>query len=45
MYKTIVLPVSEASSLALAEHRLRVFQNSVLRKIFRVTREEEVMGR
>jgi hypothetical protein len=44
MYKTIILPVlyvCETWSLTLSEeHRLRVFENRVLRRIFRPTRDE-----
>jgi hypothetical protein len=45
MYKTIILPVvlygSETSSLTLREeHRLRVFENKVLRRIFGPKRDE-----
>ena len=44
-YKTIILPVvlygCETSSLTLREeHRLRVFENKVLRKIFWAKRDE-----
>jgi hypothetical protein len=46
MYKTVILPVamygSEIWSLTLGEeHRLRVFENRVLRKIFGPKREED----
>jgi hypothetical protein len=46
IYKTIILPVvlygCETSSLTLREeHRLRVFENRVLRRIFGPTRDEE----
>jgi hypothetical protein len=46
VYKTVSLPVvlygCETSSLTLREeHRLRVFENSVLRKIFGPKREED----
>jgi hypothetical protein len=49
MYKTIVLPVvlygCETWSLTLREgHRLRVFENKVLRRIFE-TKRVEVTGR
>jgi hypothetical protein len=45
MYKTLILPVvlygCETWSLTLREeHRLRVFENSVLRRIFAPKREE-----
>jgi hypothetical protein len=45
MYKTIILPVvlfgCDTLSLTLREeHRLRVFENRVLRRIFRPRREE-----
>jgi hypothetical protein len=48
MYKTIILPVvtygCETWSLTLREeHRLRVFENRVLRRIFGPKRDE-VMG-
>jgi hypothetical protein len=48
IYKTIILPVvlygCETWSLTLREeHRLRVFENRVLRRIFRLKRDE-VMG-
>ena len=43
-YKTIILPVvlygCETLSLTLWEHRLRVFENKVLRKIFRAKKDE-----
>jgi hypothetical protein len=47
IYKTVILPVvlygCEAWSLTLGEeHRLRVFENRVLRKIFGPKREEDV---
>ena len=47
-YKTIILPVamygSETWSLTLREeHRLRVFENKVLRKIFGA-KEDEIRG-
>jgi hypothetical protein len=46
IYKTVILPVvlygCETWSLTLREeHRLRVFENSVLRKIFGPKREED----
>jgi hypothetical protein len=46
IYKTVILPVVlygyETWSLTLGEeHRLRVFENRVLRKIFRPIREED----
>jgi hypothetical protein len=46
IYKTVILPVvlygSETWSLTLGEeHRLRVFENRVLRKIFEPKREED----
>jgi hypothetical protein len=46
IYKTVSLPVvlygCETWSLTLGEeHRLRVFENRVLRKIFRPKREED----
>jgi hypothetical protein len=46
IYKTVILPVvlygCETWSLALREeHRLRVFENRVLRKIFGLKREED----
>jgi hypothetical protein len=46
IYKTVILPVvlygCETWSLTLGEeHRLRVFENSVLRKIFGPKREED----
>jgi hypothetical protein len=46
IYKTVILPVvlygCETWSLALGvEHTLRVFENSVLRKIFGPKREED----
>jgi hypothetical protein len=45
MYRTIILPVvlygSETGSLTLREeHRVRVFENRVLRKIFESKRDE-----
>jgi hypothetical protein len=45
IYRTIILPVIlyrfETSSLTLREeHRLRVFQNRVLRRIFGLKRDE-----
>jgi hypothetical protein len=41
IYKTIILPVVETWSLTLREeHRLRVFENRVLRRIFGPTRDE-----
>jgi hypothetical protein len=42
MYKTIILPVAcETWSLTLSEeHRMRVFENRVLRRIFRPKRDE-----
>jgi hypothetical protein len=48
IYKTIIVPVvlygCETWSLALTEeHRLRVFENRVLRRIF-VPKRDEVMG-
>jgi hypothetical protein len=50
IYKTVILPVvlygCETWSLALRdEHRLRVFENSVLRRIFRPKREEDGLWR
>jgi hypothetical protein len=47
IYKTVILPVvlygCETWSLTLREeHRLRVFQNRVLRKIFGPKREEKI---
>jgi hypothetical protein len=49
IYKTIILPVvlygCETWSLTLREeHRLRVFENRVLRRIFGPTQRHEVMG-
>jgi hypothetical protein len=49
IYKTVILPVilygCEAWSLTLsAEHRLRVFENKVLKRIFGPKRDE-VTGR
>jgi hypothetical protein len=49
-HKTIILPVvlygCEIWSLTLREeHRLGVFENRVLRRIFRPTREEVIRGR
>jgi hypothetical protein len=49
MYKTIILPVvlygCEAWSLTLREeHRLRVFENRVLRRIFELKRDEVTGG-
>jgi predicted ABC-class ATPase len=49
IYKTIILPVAlywcETWSLKLREeHRLRVFENRVLRRIFGPKREDEVTG-
>jgi hypothetical protein len=49
MYKTIILPVvlygCESWSLTLREeHRLRVFENRVLRRIFGPKRYEETGG-
>jgi hypothetical protein len=46
IYKTVILPVvlyeCETWSLTLrAEHRLRVFENTVLRRIFGLKREED----
>jgi hypothetical protein len=46
MYKTVILPFVlyryKAWSLTLREeHRLRVYENSVLRKVFRPKREED----
>jgi hypothetical protein len=46
IYKTVILPVvlygCETWSLTLGEeHRLRIFQNRVLRKIFRPKKEED----
>jgi hypothetical protein len=46
IYKTVILPVvlygCETLSLTLREeHRLRVFENSVLRKIFGPKKEED----
>jgi hypothetical protein len=47
IYKTIIIPVilygCETSCLLREEHRLRVFENRVLRKIFGPKRDE-VMG-
>jgi hypothetical protein len=48
MYKTVILPVvlylCETWSLTLKEeHKMRMFQNRVLRRIF-VPRNDEVMG-
>jgi hypothetical protein len=44
IYKTIILPVvlygCETWSLALREHRLRVFENRVLRRVFGLKRDE-----
>jgi hypothetical protein len=50
MYKTIILPVvlygCENLSLTLKEeHRLRVFENRVLRRIFGPKRDEVMGGR
>jgi hypothetical protein len=49
MYKTIILPVlcgCETWSLTLREeHRLRVFENSVLRRIFGPKRHEKNGGK
>jgi hypothetical protein len=50
IYKTVILPVvlygCETWSLTLREeHRLRVFENSVLRKIFGPKREEDRLWR
>jgi hypothetical protein len=50
IYKTIILPVilygCETLSLALREeHRLRVFENGVLRRVFGPKREEMTGGR
>jgi hypothetical protein len=49
IYKTIILPVvpyrCETWSLTLREeHRLRVFENRVLRRIFRPKRDEVIGG-
>jgi hypothetical protein len=48
IYKTIILPVlygCETWSLTLREeHRLRVFENRVLRRIFGPKRRDEVTG-
>jgi hypothetical protein len=49
IYKTIILPVilygCETWSLTLREeHRLRVFENKVLRRIFRPKRDEVTGG-
>jgi hypothetical protein len=49
IYKTIILPVvlygCEPWSLTLSEeHRLRVFENKVLRRIFGPTRDEVTGG-
>jgi hypothetical protein len=49
IYKTIILPVvlygCEAWSLILREeHRLKVFENRVLRRIFELKRDEIVIG-
>jgi hypothetical protein len=49
IYKTIILPVGlygcETWSLTLREeHRLRVFENRVLRRIFGPKRDEETGG-
>jgi hypothetical protein len=46
IYKTVIFPVllygSETRSLTLREeHRLRVFENRVLRRIFKPKREED----
>jgi hypothetical protein len=45
LHKTIILPVllygCEIWSLTLGDHRLRVFENRVLRKIFRPKREAD----
>jgi hypothetical protein len=48
IYKTIILPVilygCETWSLTLKEHRLRVFENRVLRRIFGPKRDEVTGG-
>jgi hypothetical protein len=49
IYKTIILPAflyeSETWSLTLREeHRLRVFENSVLRRTFKPKRDEVIRG-
>jgi hypothetical protein len=49
IYKTMILPVvlygCESRSLTLKEeHRLKVFENKVLRKIFGPKRDEETVG-
>jgi hypothetical protein len=49
IYKTIILPVflyvcETLSVTAREEHRLRVFENRVLRRIFRPKRDEVTRG-
>jgi hypothetical protein len=48
MYKTIILPTvlygCETWSFTIKEHRLRVFENRVLRRIFGPKREEVARG-
>jgi hypothetical protein len=43
IYKTIILPVETCSLTLREEHRLRVFENRVLREIF-VSKRNEVTG-